>query len=64
MKTIDLRDLERRLIERKRALGIPPGRLLEPNDGTRRTQSKRRLLQAIADSAAEQGREPPFKAKF
>jgi hypothetical protein len=34
------------------------------NSGTRRTESKRRLLQAIADSAAERGREPPFKAKF
>ena len=64
MERIDIRDLERRLIERKRALGITGNDFLPRNSGTRRTESKRRLLRAIADSAAEQDREPPFKARF
>ena len=64
METIDIRDLERWLVSRKRELGITGNNFIPRNDGTRRTQSKRELLKAIADSAAEQGRQPPFPAKF
>ncbi len=35
-----------------------------PNNGTRRTASKRALLQYIRDEAAKDGKEPPFKASF
>jgi hypothetical protein len=51
MPKIDIRDLERHLIERKRALGIVGNDFLPRNDGSRRTESKRRLLAAIADHA-------------
>jgi hypothetical protein len=54
--TLDIRELERRLIERKRALGIAG--TLKPNAGARRTESKRQLLRAIAGSAPRQGRPP------
>jgi hypothetical protein len=54
MIILDIRELERRLIERKRALGIA-GRLT-PNPGARRTDSKRQLLRAIAEGAPEQRR--------
>jgi len=56
MVMLDIRELERRLIERKQALGIA-GRL-KPNTGARRTESKRQLLRAIADSAADRRRAP------
>jgi hypothetical protein len=48
MQAIDIRDLERQLLARKRELGIS-GRL-KPNAGGRRTASKRRLLRAIEES--------------
>jgi len=51
MIEVSIADLERWLIERKRALGITGNDFLPRNDGARRTDSKRRLLQAIADSA-------------
>jgi hypothetical protein len=59
MVTLDIRELERRLIERKRALGIAG--TLKPNSGARRTESKRQLLRAIAESAPKQGRPPRLK---
>ena len=40
----------------------PPDRLR--NNGSRRTERKRELLQTIEDAAAAQGREAPFKARF
>jgi len=49
---------------RKRELGITDQEPLALNDGSRRTESKRALLQAIADNARAQGREPKFKANF
>ncbi len=49
---------------RKQALGITDQDPLALNDGSRRTDSKRALLQAIADNARAQGREPTFKANF
>ncbi len=64
MESINLRDLERRLIARKRELGILGNDFMPLNDGTRRTESKRRLLQAVADNAPAQGRGPRFKARF
>ncbi len=51
MIDMDIRDLERHLIERKRALGITGHDFLPRNDGSRRTETKRRLLAAIADHA-------------
>lgn len=60
MKTISLDELERRLVARKRELGITGVDFLPLNDGARRTASKRRLLRAIAENAASQGRTPGF----
>ena len=51
MDVIDIRDLERRLLTRRRELGIS-GRL-KPNSGERRTASKRRLLRAIEESVPD-----------
>jgi len=53
MALLDIRELERRLIERKRALGIA-GRL-KPNTGVRRTAAKRQLLEAIDAVVADRG---------
>ena len=64
MPTMTLAEIEQHLIARKRELGLTGRDLLPPNDGTRRTESKRALLQAIEDNARAQGREPAFKAKF
>ncbi len=52
------------LIARKRELGLTDRDQLPLNDGTCLTERKRRLLQAIEDSARAQGREPAFKASF
>lgn len=60
MKTINLDELEECLIARKRQLGIAGIDFLPLNDGRRRTASKRRLLRAIAENAAAQGRTPRF----
>ena len=60
MRTIQFRDLERHLIARKRELGIVGNDFLPRNDGSRRTESKRRLLQAIEDAARSRGVRPPF----
>ena len=64
MIEVDIRDHEAWLAARKQALGLTGRDLLPRNDGRRRTDSKRRLLQAIADNARAQGREPIFKAEF
>ena len=63
MKTISLDELEECLIARKRQLGIAGVDFLPLNDGKRRTASKRRLLRAIAENAAAQGRSPLFTTK-
>ena len=63
MKTISLEELERRLVARKRELGIEGVDFLPLNDGSRRTESKRRLLRRIAENAAAQGRRPAFATK-
>jgi hypothetical protein len=60
MKAISLEELERRLVARKRQLGIVGVDFLPLNDGTRRTTSKRRLLRAIAENAVSHGRTPRF----
>jgi len=49
---------------RRQDLGMTDQEPLALNDGSRRTESKRALLQAIADNARAQGREPKFKANF
>jgi hypothetical protein len=54
MAILDIHELERRLIERKRALGIA-GRL-QPNTGVRRTVAKRRLLEVIDEVVADRRR--------
>jgi hypothetical protein len=51
MIEISLAELEAWLIQRKRELGITGHDFLPRNDGTRRTESKRRLLAAISDHA-------------
>ena len=61
---VDADAFEAWLVARKRALGLTGRDLLAPNDGTRRTDSKRALLQAIEDNAHAQGREPAFRANF
>jgi hypothetical protein len=60
MRAISLEELERRLVTRKRELGIVGVDFLPLNDGMRSTASKRRLLRAIAENAASQGRTPRF----
>ena len=60
---MDLRDLERHLIARKRALGIVGNDFLPRNDDSRRTASKRHLLFAIEDAAAERGTAARFGAE-
>jgi hypothetical protein len=52
--------IDRRIAEGVR---IPPVDDLR-NDGTRRTASKRQLLQTLERVAQEQGRKPPFPAKY
>ena len=64
VQTITIEESERKLIARKRELVITGVDFLPRNDGLRRTESKRRLLEAIADSAAEQGIAPRFKANI
>ena len=49
---------------RKQELGMTDQEPLALNHGSRRTDSKRALLQAIADNARALGREPKFKANF
>jgi len=49
MIEMDFFEHERALIERRRALGIVG--TLPRNDGSRRTESKRQLLRAMAESA-------------
>jgi hypothetical protein len=63
MKTVSLDELERHLVGRKRALGIVGVDFQPLNDDARRTASKRRLLRAIAKSAAAQGRTSRFLTK-
>ena len=52
MIDVNIFELERWLIERQRALGIVGANFLPRNDGSRRTESKRQLLRAIAENAA------------
>jgi hypothetical protein len=54
MALLDIRELERRLIERKRALGIAGH--LKPNTGVRHTAAKRQLLEAIDAVVADRRR--------
>jgi len=61
MKTINVENLERQLVARKREVGIVGVDFLPLNDDARRTVSKQRLLRAIAENAASQGRKPRFK---
>ena len=64
MQTIDFDEYQEQLAKRKRELAI----VIDPeqyrNSGTRRTASKRALLQVLADMAAAEGRPAPFKANF
>ena len=60
MKTINLENLERQLVARKREVGIVGVDFLPLNDDAQRTVSKQRLLRAIAENAASQGRKPRF----
>jgi hypothetical protein len=64
MIEVDINDHIAWVTARKRELGITDQEPLALNDGSRRTPSKRALLQAIADNARAQGREPTFKANF
>lgn len=52
-------------IERwKASKGITGRNYVPVNGGARRTASKRQLLSAIAEAAADRGEKPPFAAKF
>ena len=64
MIEVNIKDHIAWVTARKQALGITDQEPLALNDGSRRTPSKRALLQAIADNARAQGREPKFKANF
>ena len=64
MIEVDARTYIAWVTARKQELGITDQEPLALNDGSRRTLSKRALLQAIADNARAQGREPKFKANF
>ncbi|MDF1734269.1 MAG: hypothetical protein P1U37_03220 [Minwuia sp.] len=55
---------QEQLAKRKLELGIVIDPELCRNDGSRRTESKRALLQELADNAAAQGRTVPFKANY
>ena len=65
MKRFTLAETSAR-IDRRIAEGvkIPLVDDLLRNDGMRRTASKRQLLQTLERVAQEQGRKPPFPAKF
>ncbi|WP_281017633.1 MULTISPECIES: hypothetical protein [unclassified Minwuia] len=64
MQTMEFDAYQEQLAKRKQELGI----VIDPdayrNDGSRRTASKRALLQALADNAVAQGRSVPFKANY
>ena len=64
MIEVNIKDHVARITARRQALGMTDQEPLALNDGSRRTESKRALLQAIADNARAQGREPRFKANF
>jgi hypothetical protein len=63
-RVVRLEDYERRLEERKKALGYTGNDFVMPNSGISRTPEKRALLKELADMARASGREPPFKANF
>lgn len=53
------------LEQRKKALGLTPDDFAAArNSGRRRTDSKKRLLQALAAEAKKQGCEVPFIAHY
>ena len=64
VERIRLDEYAARLDARKTELGlvIVPEQLR--NSGKRRTDSKRALLQAVAEEAKRQGRKPPFAANY
>lgn len=53
---------ERWLARRKAELGIEGRSYVAVNSGTRRTRSKRRLLQTIEQQARSNGQTPRFQA--
>jgi hypothetical protein len=64
MKTITL-ERQAQAIERWKSENGVVGRDYVPvNDGARRTASKRALLKALSDSAAERSAPAPFLANF
>lgn len=64
MIEVNIKDHVAWVTARRQDLGRTDQEPLALNDGSRRTESKRALLQAIADNARAQGREPKFKANF
>jgi hypothetical protein len=63
-RLVQLEDYERRLEERKKALGYVGNDFVMPNSGVSRTPEKRELLKTLAEAARKSGREPAFKANY
>lgn len=63
-RIVRLEDYERRLEERKKALGYTGNDFVMPNSGVSRTPQKRALLKELADLAYASGRGPRFKANY
>ena len=63
-RAVRIEDYERRLEERKKALGYIGNDFVMPNSGVSRTPEKRELLKALDEVARKIGREPVFKANY
>ncbi|MCK2166386.1 hypothetical protein [Thalassospira xiamenensis] len=64
MREITIEELAARISQKRAELGLSGKGDVQPNSGRRRTQSKRNLLRNIAELAARDGQEPPFKANY
>jgi hypothetical protein len=63
-RVVRLEDYERRVEERRKALGYAGNDFVAPNSGVSRTPRKRELLKSLDDAARKSGREPAFKANY
>lgn len=64
MRKTTLKEQERFIEKRKAELGISGDNYVPANSGTRRSPSKRALLQELENTARKQGRKVPFSSKL
>lgn len=64
MRTVNFNDFERRLEERKAALGYTDRAFVRPNCGVARKPETRALLRDLHDRARAAGRPPRFSANY